>query len=456
MAEESATPAHPATAGRPLDILFLSNRPDPRAEAATVSEYLDAFGRFSQHRIFELSMLHHFPARLDLSRFDAVVLHYSLPIGPMVRHYLGDDLIARLKSYRGLKAVFLQDEYRNIESYWRNLDALGIDVLFSVVPDDEIAKVYPPGRLPHLRVVNVLTGYVPDRLLDYPAPPVAERPIDVGYRTRKMPYWLGRLGWEKTFIAEEFIRRAQGRGLRLDISTSEGDRLYGEDWTRFVASCRAVLGVESGASIIDFDGTLEERVNSYCARHPEASFEEVSELMLKDHEGSLRLHQISPRCFEAAALRTPMILFEGNYSGILEPGRHFFPLRKDFSNFEDALAFLADTDALQAMADRTHEEIARNPAYHYPAFIARVDGVIEEEIAARRTVPARPPRFDRAEFAREVRRSLGYSLRRFAQLRLQSLLLGAPAARRVIYGTWAVLPQGLRNRLRPVTRIISR
>lgn len=438
-----------------MNVLFLTNRPTANTQASTVTEYLDALSRFSQHSVFEVSMLNRFPSRLQLDRFDAVVIHYSLSIGPLINHYLGSDLIARLKKYRGLKAALIQDEYREIQTYWRHINELGLDVLFSCVPDDEIHKVYPPDRVPGLRVVNVLTGYVPEALVNYPSLPVAARPIDVGYRSRKMPYWLGRLGHEKTFIADEFGRRGARYGLRLDLSTKEGERLYGETWTRFVASCRAVIGVESGASIIDFDGQLERRVDDYCALNPQATFEEVFDLFLAPFEGSLRLHQISPRCFEAAALRTPMILFEGAYSGILKRDRHFIPLKKDFSNFDEVLAKLADSPGLQAMADRTYAEIACDPSYSYKAFVERVDSVLSQEVVRRNTVTP-VSQYETSSFVSAVRWSLGYSIHRWITLRLQRLFLGTPALRRTLFGVWFSLPLPMKRLLRPLARLISR
>ena len=130
-----------------MNILFLANRPNKNTEAATVTEYLDALLKYSRHTVHEISMLHHFPARIDLDRFDAVITPYSLPLGPLLRHYLGDDLLERLKRFRGIKAAFLQDEYRQIQTYWKSLNELGIDLLFSCVPEDEIPKVYPPDKV---------------------------------------------------------------------------------------------------------------------------------------------------------------------------------------------------------------------------------------------------------------------------------------------------------------------
>lgn len=441
--------------GNKMEILFLSNRPTANTQAATVTEYLDAPATYSRHTVHEISVLHHFPARVDLDRFDVVITHYSLSLGPLLEHYLGTDLIARLKAFNGLKAAFLQDEYRAIQTYWKHLNDLGIDVLFSCVPDAEITKVYPADRVPDLRVVNVLTGYVPEKLLTQPVSPVAERAIDVGYRTRRTPFWLGRLGHEKTFIAEEFARRAEGMDLVLDLSTKEGERLYGSAWTDFVSSCRAVIGVESGASIIDFDGTLEERVDAYAAANPAATFDEVYEKFLVPYEGSLNLHQISPRCFEAAALRTPMVLFEGRYSGVLEPGRHFIELKKDFSNFHEVVEKLQNHGELQAMADRTYDEVALNPAFTYRAFIDKVDSVLEDEVSRRSTVRTSAP-YTTSEFDMAVQWSLGYRIRRGMALWMQSVLLGVPFARKALFGLWQILPRRLKHMARPLARLVSR
>ena len=145
-------------------------------------------------------------------------------------------------------------------------------MLFTCVPTPEIEKVYPAAKLPGVTKINNLTGYVPEALLSRPVAPIAERPIDVGYRTRRMPYWLGALGVEKGWIADQFTERARDTGLRLDISCNEADRLYGEKWTEFVASCKAMLGVESGSSVFeDITGELQKQIDAYVAAHPQAS-----------------------------------------------------------------------------------------------------------------------------------------------------------------------------------------
>ena len=247
-----------------------------------------------------------------------------------MNHYLGSSLVCKLAQYDGLKVAFLQDEYRAVNVFWEHFNLIGLDLLFSCVPSHEIKKVYPKDKVPNLTVVNVLTGYVSKSLAAVTVLPVSQRKINVGYRTREMPYWLGRLAHEKTHIAHEFARLSVDSGLVSDLSTKETDRLYGQDWVDFVSSCKAMLGVESGASIIDFDGEIERTVDAYVAQHPEVSFEHVYSKFLEKHEGSIDLAQISPRCFEAAALRTPMVLFEGEIFRCFRAWKTFHLFKKRF------------------------------------------------------------------------------------------------------------------------------
>src|SRR5205814_6148693 len=138
--------------------------------------------------------------------------------------------------------------------------------------------------------------------------PLASRPLDIGYRGREVPYWLGRLGQEKTNIVNDFHRHIGNFPLRHDVSAKEEDRIYGPDWPRFIESCKTMLGTESGSSITDFDGGAEAQVRAYLQGRPDATFEEVHHAVLRPYEGNVVHSCISPRAFETAALGTAMVL----------------------------------------------------------------------------------------------------------------------------------------------------
>lgn len=380
-----------------LNILLLTVEPSASL-ANTIRDHIGELRSRSRHRIYQLQnhlallgsyrgLLKALPASFPLERFDALVVHYSNYMA-LEAHF---DAASREKiaRYAGVKVAFIQDEYRSVNATVSRLREMKFDALFTCVPEHEVEKVYPAEVLPGLTKVSTLTGFVTDGLLKVAAPPIWERGIDVGYRARVLPFWLGELGAEKSEIAHRFSRAAQGSGLKLDVSCEEADRLYGAAWIDFLLSCKAVLGVESGASVFDFTGELQRKVDQYVADHPGATFSEVQARFLLPYEGRISLNQISPRCFEAAALRTAMVLYEGEYSGILQPWRHYIPLRKDFSNFEEVAAALRDPARLQDLADRTYREIALNPRYAYPAFVEKFDKVVAEAHARRHVGRAR-------------------------------------------------------------------
>jgi hypothetical protein len=66
---------------------------------------------------------------------------------------------------------------------------------------------------------------------------------------------------------------------------------------------------------------------------------------------------ISPRHLEAVITKTAQLLVEGSYSGVLEPERHYIPVRRDFSNLDEGLERLRDVEAVEAMAERAYREV---------------------------------------------------------------------------------------------------
>lgn len=436
-----------------LNILLLCNRPVRNADASTITDHLDAI-KDCGHNVLELSFLRNLPARLDLDRFDVIVVHYSIALGYLSDHYISPESRRKVATAKGLKVVFIQDEYRSINSVLRILAELDVGLLFTCIPTLEIEKVYPAGRLPNTVRLNTLTGYVPKALLGYPKPPVAQRAVDVGYRTRKPPFWLGELGYEKWTIADRFRAAAEGTGLALDLSYDESARIYGPKWTEFVVGCKAMLGVESGASVFDFEGDLQARVDSYVSEHPETTFHEVHDKFLTPYEGLIRHNQISPRCFEAAALKTVLVLYEGEYSGILQPWRHFVPLKKDFSNFEEVFAVLRDAPRMQQIADDTFNEIAMNPLYSYDQFGKTFAAEVTARFASAGLAPVSRP-YSPGEFRFAVATSLRFILHRMSAQGLQKILLGT-AFRKVIFKLWGMTPFAVRNAIRPLLRVIGR
>ncbi len=399
-----------------LRILVMCNY-DPY-NAATVCDHINAFYHYSKHEVFVLSNIGKLPAKFSFEPFDVIVIHYSLFIA--VDAYVPPDVRARLSRFRGVKMLFIQDEYRFVNRTIAAINECGVDVVFTCVPQGEIGKVYPPKQVPHTGFVNVLTGYVPEGLKLFQPRPLAERPITVGYRGRVYPAWHGEAGREKHEIGRRFLADAKPYGIKCDIAWNERSRIYGIQWVEFMQRCRAMLAVESGASVFDFDGSVSATVDTFVAvlglsgkqssrvrqflkgsgpyaTDPEARelYEALRETFFKEKENLIDLAQLSPRVFEAATLKTMLIMYEGSYSGAFKPWRHYVPLRKDHGNMAEVVEFLNNPIECAKVIANCYAEVCENDAYSYREFIAKFDRIAHDLCTPRHRSTV--PRFTREE-----------------------------------------------------------
>jgi hypothetical protein len=383
-------------AHKKLNVLVLYN--DRWTHIESTREHLKAFGARSRHNYVFMPAAETepsddptqkpfsdysqaWPESWDFSIYDAIVWHYVLPAYKSAEGYLSDYIAAavtdRLARYDGLKVLFVQDEYDSTATIWKSIRRAGINLVMSVVPPAGIGYVYPPEQLPGVEVISTLTGFVPDGLdLSRFSLPMAQRNLRIAYRGRALPYRYGSLGREKIEIGVRMKAEAARRGVHADIELSEDRRIYGQDWYRFLGSARAMLATESGSNVFDFDGTL----HATEAVAEGQSFEQFFAEHLAHREGHIEMNQISPKVFEAIALRTALVCFEGGYSGVIQPDTHFITLKKDFSNVDDVLARLEDVPALEAMTERAYRDVIESGRYGYPAFIERFDKIVESRI----------------------------------------------------------------------------
>jgi hypothetical protein len=278
------------------------------------------------------------------------------------------------------KVAFFQDEYRYWPARAELLKQIKVDCVYTLFEPAWFEATY--GKWADVKTLyHTLPGYVSEHLLakagEYDQQ-VQNRDIDVGYRARKLSYALGIGGQEKTMIGKQFLEAVRDQELSVDIKFGEEDRIYGDEWYRFIGRCKAMLGVEAGSSIVDIDQIVQPASQEIIARDPNISFDELSSRLLAEHEDNIFYRTISPRHFEAAALRTCQILFEGSYSGILEPMVHYIPLKKDFSNIDLVLEKLRDKQLRQKIVDKAYEDMIASGKYSYERFIQLFDSRLIE------------------------------------------------------------------------------
>lgn len=346
----------------------------------TVFEHVASFGRYSKYNTYYCHQNASLNFNVDLAQFDAVVVHYSIRL-PCDK--ISETTALAFEQYSGLKVLFIQDEYEHTHRAWHWIKRLGFQLVFTVVPQESIAYVYPPEEFPGVRFVSNLTGYIPEGLQSKAVffPP-SKRKLIVGYRGRPLPMHYGQLGQEKVEIGRLVKQYCRSKGIRCDIAWSERARIYGPKWYEFMSSCRSMLGSESGSNVFDWDGTLKTRIKNYKHAHRGATDKDVYRDVVLPCEMPGLMNQISPRVFEAIAAHTVLVLFEGSYSGVVSPGLHYIPLKKDGSNLEEVFALLEDGKFIDEMTERAYRDVIAPEKYSYKAFVQMVDEQIGQSVDA--------------------------------------------------------------------------
>lgn len=361
-----------------MNVLYLYN--STQTYTNTVFEHIVAFNKYSKHSSFFCHQDQRSSFNIDLHHFDAVVIHYSIRL-PF--NQVSQAATEALVQYSGLKVLFIQDEYDHTHRAWDWIKRLGIKLVFTVVPFENISRIYPPEKFPNVRFISNLTGYVPDELPFQAKPTLTStRKLIIGYRGRPLPAHYGQLGQEKIEVGQLVKQYCDSKGILNDIAWTEKDRIYGPKWYEFMESCRAMLGSESGSNVFDWDGTLASQIQSFRKANKSATDKDVYKAVVEPLEKTGLMNQVSPRIFEAIMARTVLVLYEGSYSGVVVPGLHFIALKKDGSNLDEVFALLHDGEFVDEMAEKAYKDVIASGKYSYESFVEMVDEQLAQGVEA--------------------------------------------------------------------------
>lgn len=364
------------SAPRRVLVLYQHTAPGPMRSALRQKvRVLEASA--TRHEIVYWNAGYSVPRAIRRLTVDAVILDNTLLVARWAPEFAARrPTFDWLAGVSALKIAFPQDEYNHAHVLDDWLADLGVDVVFSVAGPEHRELLYPrlAGRA---RFEKCLTGYVDELDVTRQAAvvlPHERRWLDLAYRAEALPPRFGRLGQLKHTVAEAVAPPARAAGLRVDVSTEPRDAVLGGRWFPFIASARAVLGSESGASAIDFRGELVAAERA----HPGVTFAEFDAMMPDGWDGQLP-GSVGPRHLEAAAARTCQVLVEGVYDGMLEPDVHYLPVRPDGSDAEAVVERLADRELVEATATRAYADLVLSGRYGYAALASHLERVLEEE-----------------------------------------------------------------------------
>lgn len=347
----------------------------------TTWSLLYSFKKYTAVNVYYLNAAFgYIPWHLRLIDFDLVVFTpFVTTPWNKVRYY------ARLEKFKAhfskfRMVAFFQDEFFNLDASNRFISELKIPVVYSVAPSSEWKKLY--GNNPQVTVRQYLTGYLDSD--DIKASLKKERhlqpkDIDVGYRTglySKGMYSLGRFGKLKFEIAEKFLNYQNQ--CKMDIAIGK-NFLNGQAWFDFLERCRYTIGVESGASLLDYNGDIDKCIKKFLSENKNATYEMTEKNCFPGLDGNLELKALSPRIFEAALAQTGLILVEGEYNGVVRPHEHYLPLKKDFSNLDTIIQKIPDEEMRQKMVNRVYNDVVLSGKYTYEGFIQEFMGHYPED-----------------------------------------------------------------------------
>ena len=356
--------------------IILTNRNIFRKDASTITEHINSFSVFSTHRIVEWNIfLSPLPASL-LNHCDFLIFHYS--IFGTDDYKFSQGFLTKLNSSKVIKIAFFQDEYLNMPKRLNFINSAGIDIIYTLLHEDYFYVYTQKSNVS--RVIQTLTGFVDKK--NYESllknrKHFSERPIDVSYRARRLPFYMGKGAQEKAYIADQFTKQVGSQNLSLDISCDESDRLYGSEWNELLCNSKFTLSVEAGVSVFDTSGTIKSAIDQYLSHNPNATFEKVYDLYLKEIDGKIHYRTISPRFFEAAAAGVVPIMFPGEYNGLLKPDENYICLEKDFSNISEVIKSMGDANVTQKIIDNNDDIINNNRDITYQNFIRNFDNELK-------------------------------------------------------------------------------
>lgn len=368
---------------RRLRILMLADDAHP---ADAVIDHIDSIRMLSQHDVTVVNpIIHRSRPLISWLQFDVIIIHYSICI--LYEYFLPARVADGLKKFRGPKIQIIQDEYRWIDRMARRMWELGVGAVFSSLSVENIRRVYHHEHLAEVRFVSGLPGYVSRRLHKIPPRPLESRVYDLVYRGRPLPIWLGKFSQEKSRIGIQAMAMAKKYNLNVNCGISEEERVYGVNWNELLVMGRAALATQGGATVFDFDETVEQGVGRFRLANPNASDDEIWDAVVKLHDGKIVHKTITPRVFEAVMNRTALVMYPGEYRGLLQPWEHYIPLERNGSNEAEVVHLLRDHRRLGEMIERAYRRVADDPALQFSRYVGAVDGIasaLDEEIWARR------------------------------------------------------------------------
>lgn len=338
--------------------------------ASTVYDSIECFSKYGNNNYFLVPLIGG-EIYQDIKTFDALIIHYSCIAYPY-RYHLPISAISslKIKDFKDIKIALVQDEQRAVLDRLKFLNEIEVSHVFSVANED-LHEILYSSQVRNFTVSTVLTGYISEKHLALAKQNVAliDRKLDLLYRGRNLPSWMGKNAALKGQIQDIIAVNPKMQKYNVSASSTEKSRVYGEDWFKLLLQAKVSIITPSGSDFIDFDGKyLEnwvEKSNTnldYCREPVEHKYQ-----------------VISPRYFDSVAAGNYLAITPGQYSQIPIDGTYSL-VGHELEELPDVIEFTKTAEG-QKIVEFSKAKILGNEQYHYKAYVALVEEKIQSLIS---------------------------------------------------------------------------
>lgn len=346
----------------------------------SVKAHLEMFEYVKVSKCIYWNVANGCPRWLKAVPVNVIVLHTTLlsaRYGDSVAFKIWKKDLSWIRNSAATKIAFPQDERYYSSALCRWLNDFRVDLVFSPVmfKPKGFHTIYG-NYANQTEFIPCLTGYIDAKTM--PAPDFdnwESRSMDVIYRAKTLPLWVGKYGALKSLIYSTLLPVLENSTLNYDISADVRDTKFGTSWTSFLRDARVIVGAEAGGSGNDTDGAVSEFILECQSKGAQTDYEELDRKFpgWDDHDFLV----VGPRHLEAAATGTCQVLVEGEYCGILEAGEHYIPVSPDLSNLGQTIEQI-DWEQAKKVAENAYHRVSGRVELTYAGFAESVIDKISE------------------------------------------------------------------------------
>lgn len=334
---------------------------DPYASLGYVNDWRDEFLRLKKFKIIECNIndLIHFRQTSKLFSFSPLIVILHSATGDNI------ELLQKTSHWfdkrAGQLAVFLGNEYDLIAEKKDFIINSGANIVCTQLPISAATHIY--GDINNVKILEMPHAlnhhmYKPDKN--------SNKKFKIGFIGARYPSWIG--DTERNDFIDYCIKNIDMDESMIKIGSANIDRI---SWSKFLTNSQGTIGAEAGTNYLDKNGTFIQAMKKAYS----ISDDELIKII---NDGKAKLNfvsgkAISSRHLEPIGTHTAQILVEGHYNGILQADKHYFSIKKDFSNFDEKYREFNDTQSRMEIIESAYDHVISNHTYE-----KRVEILIEK------------------------------------------------------------------------------